>query len=247
MFPILQIGPLAIQVPGLLLLAGLWIGLSLSERLLLEGKQRMMQPQDISNIALLSLAAGAIGARLGYALRFPSAFSLNPVDLISLSPALLDPWFGLLAGFIAATAYSQRKRLPARLLLDVFTPLMATLTAALFLGNLASGNDYGLPTNLPWAINLFGALRHPAQIYDFVLALLALALLWVRRPDYLLGDGKLFLTFLAITSASRLLLDAFHASSPTVLDGWRVIQIVAWVALAISLILLRQTIKSTNT
>ena len=31
MFPILQIGPLAIQVPGLVIIAGLWFGLTLSE------------------------------------------------------------------------------------------------------------------------------------------------------------------------------------------------------------------------
>ncbi len=32
MYPILQIGPLAIQLPGLLLLAGLWIGTLVAER-----------------------------------------------------------------------------------------------------------------------------------------------------------------------------------------------------------------------
>ena len=32
MFPILQLGPLALQVPGLLLLVGLWIGTLVVER-----------------------------------------------------------------------------------------------------------------------------------------------------------------------------------------------------------------------
>ena len=32
MLPILQVGPLAIQAPGLILLLGLWLGLALAER-----------------------------------------------------------------------------------------------------------------------------------------------------------------------------------------------------------------------
>ena len=32
MFPVLQIGPLALQTPGLLILIGIWVGLSVMER-----------------------------------------------------------------------------------------------------------------------------------------------------------------------------------------------------------------------
>ncbi len=247
MFPILQIGPLAIRVPGLVMLAGLWVGITLSERLLLESKLRNMKAQDVSNLVILSLAAGAVGGRLGYAFRFPAAFSLNPPDLISLSPALLDLWFGLFAGLIAATAYAQRKQLPVKLTLDVFTPLLASLTVAWFLSNLASGNGYGLPAaNLPWAINLYGTRRHPNQAYDLLAASIVIGYLWSRRSTFHLGESHYFFIFLALTSASVLFLDVFHASSPTILDGWRVMQIVAWFALAVSLVQLRQSIKPKN-
>lgn len=246
MFPILQIGPLAIQVPGLVLLVGLWLGLTLSERLLHESKHQNMQANDISNLAYVSLAAGVISARVGFALRFPAAFALNPLDLLSLSPALLDPWFGLLTGLIAATAFAQQRRLPARLVLDVLTPLFAIMTAAWFLSNLASGNGYGLPTNVPWAINLFGALRHPAQIYDFLAAFAIFAFLWIRRRNFSLGNGIFFLIFLALTSGSMLFLDAFHASGPILPGGWRTPQIAAWLVLAGSLWGLRSLEKIGN-
>lgn len=240
MLPILQIGPLAIQVPGLLLLAGLWLGLTLSEQLLQASKQRHMRVQDVSNVALLSLGIGLVGARIGYALQFPSAFSNTPLDLISLSPALLDPWLGTFAALMAAIAIIQRKQLPAALVLDVFTPLLACLVIAWFLSNLASGNGYGLPTHLPWGIDLFGALRHPAQFYDSLAAASVLGFIWLQRRKTHLGKANLFVTFLALTSASRLFLEAFHATGATVLDGWRVTQIAAWTILAASLLFLRK-------
>ncbi len=47
------------------------------------------------------------------------------------------------------------------------------------LANLASGDAFGAPSSLPWAIELWGAARHPVQIYEAVAAGL---ILWVCRP-----------------------------------------------------------------
>ena len=239
MFPVLQIGSIAIQVPGLALLAGLWVGLTLSEHLAADTKRQPIAPSDLSNLVLLSLLVGVLGARFGYVLRFPSAFELNPWNLLSLNPGLLDPWMGVTAAAIAATVFSQRKGLAITLVLDILTPMLAVLSVSWFLSLLASGYGYGLPTELPWAIDLFGAARHPTQIYDTLAAGLILAILWWQRGSFTLGKGRLFFTFLALTSASRIFLEAFHATGPSVLEGWRVNQILAWLILALSLWTLR--------
>ena len=243
MFPILQIGPLAIQVPGLVLIAGLWLGVSLSERLLLESKTRVMSVQDVTNVTLVGLGIGILGARLGYILRFPTAFSSNPLDGVSLSPALLDPWFGLLAGVIAVGVYAQRRQLQAKLFADVFTPLLSVLAAAWAVSNLASGNGYGLPADLAWSTDFFGEPRHPAQIYDLMAAIVVLAIIWLRRKNYPIGKGILFFNFLALTSLSRLFLDAFHATGVLSPGGWRLAQSGAWITLAASLFFLRKNPK----
>jgi hypothetical protein len=53
MFPILQIGPLAIQVPGLIILAGLWLGLSLAER---RAKKRESNPSVLYNLVFVQFS-----------------------------------------------------------------------------------------------------------------------------------------------------------------------------------------------
>ncbi|OGO19550.1 MAG: hypothetical protein A2Z14_06505 [Chloroflexi bacterium RBG_16_48_8] len=60
MFPIVQLGPLAIQLPGLFLLAGVWIAISILEK---EAPRRSLSTSTLSNLILIGLVAGVVGER----------------------------------------------------------------------------------------------------------------------------------------------------------------------------------------
>jgi hypothetical protein len=109
MFPTLQIGPLALQVPGLVILIAIWAGLSLSEH---HAGKFGIKSSDLYNLAILMLAAGIIGARLMYIVHYPQAFLASPSSMISINPGLLDPVGGLAAGLLAGLIYIQRKGMP---------------------------------------------------------------------------------------------------------------------------------------
>ena len=95
MFPVLQIGPLALQVPGLLLLLGLWFGLTLAER---RAPRHGIHPELLYSLVFYSLAAAVVGARLAYAARYPDAFLRSPASLLSIQPGLFDPAGGFAVG-----------------------------------------------------------------------------------------------------------------------------------------------------
>lgn len=233
MFPILQIGPLAIQVPGLVLLLGLWLGLSLAER---HAPHRGVPPNLLYNLVFVALIAAVVGARLTYVLRYPSIFSSDPLGLISLNPGLLDPWGGLVAGTIAALIYGQRKGLEFYSTLDALTPAFAVISIAIGLSHLASGAAFGTTTELPWGIEIWGARRHPTQIYESLAAAMVLALLWPGRERWRdAPPGTYFLTFVALSALARLFLEAFRGDSLLLPVGLRAAQVVAWVVLAASL------------
>jgi phosphatidylglycerol:prolipoprotein diacylglycerol transferase len=241
MFPILQVGLFAIQVPGLILLAGLLVGVNLSERFVQMRGKRFVVPDDVSKLTFIGLITAFLGARLGYVLRFPAAFGQNLPSLFSLNPDLLNPWAGMVAGLIACVIYAQRKGLTLWPTLDAFTPLFTIMNIALPLSNLASGAAYGLPTDMPWAIRLFGAQRHPTQIYEALAAGIMLWFLWTRhtastRP----GNGQFFLEFLTLGAGTSLFLHGFRANDPMFYNGWRLTQVAAWLILALSLWLLRR-------
>lgn len=177
MFPVIDLGPFAIQAPGLILLLSLFLGTWLMGRF---AKALGTNGDAIENSLLIGLLAGLAGARIGFLLQNPSVFTQNPLNLVSPTPSMLNTGFGLLVGGITILVLAQKKRLPLWPTLDTLSPLILSLFMGVHLANLASGDAYGLPTRLPWGIALWGATRHPVQVYALLLALGVAAWLWFR-------------------------------------------------------------------
>jgi phosphatidylglycerol---prolipoprotein diacylglyceryl transferase len=234
MFPIVQIGSLAIQVPGLVLIAGLWLGLLIAER---RSNLHGVPSNLLYNLVFVFLLSSILGARLSYIIQYPSAFSANPLNIFSFNLSLLDFWGGMASGIIGVFIYGSRKRIRFLPVLDALTPAFGTLGIAIGLANLASGNAFGSQTDLPWGIELWGVQRHPTQIYETVLASMILAtILLINQKSSLYQPGILFLTFIALSSAARLFLEGFRGDSYLIGDNLRSAQVIAWFILAASLI-----------
>jgi len=233
MFPVLQIGPFALPTSAITLLLGVWVSAYLAERV---APRFRLNPGAVSNLIFLLLGIGLIGARLSYLARYPSTFLHNPLDILSRSPGLLDPAGGVAAAALAGIIYVQRKRLPLWTLLDAMSSPIALMSVALAFSNLASGNGFGRATTLPWGIELWGAVRHPAQIYEMLAAGL---IFWLTLPVNNwwknAKPGVIFLSFIAMSSAARLFLEYFRDTSPLIFEDFRAAQFVAWLTLALSL------------
>ncbi len=233
MLPILQIGPLAVQTPGLALLAGVWIGLSVAER---QAHRHGVSASDLYNLAFIGLIAGIVGARLIYVLRFWNAFAASPASILSINPGLLDPVGGLLAGGLAALVYGQGKRMAPWPTLDALTPALAVVMLAAGVARLASGAGYGTPTNLPWGLEMWGASRHPTQLYEILTSAAILIFLWPNRRRMLpTQPGSRFLVFLVLQATAWIVIEAFRADSVLLVSGLRAAQVLAWILLAASL------------
>ena len=235
MFPVIQIGPLALQAPGLMLLIGLWLGLTVAEKW---AKRFQVSVNQMYNLVFIALIAGLIGARLAYALQNLPVFIASPLSLFSLNPGLLDPLGGLAVALIAAWIYGSRKDSLSWSLMDALSGLFAVMMVAIGVSNLASGKVFGMETTLPWGIDLWGATRHPTQIYLSLAGLIILGILWPRSRDADSAPrlpGETFVWFAALASGAVLFIEGFRGDSVTLPNGIRVVQIVAWLVLALSL------------
>ena len=126
MLPILQIGPLAIQTPGLILLLGLWTGLYLSEKLCSQeryGPGGLVPPGFLG--VSLSFDWCPPGLRI---LEYSQAFIANPFSIISINPTLFNWWAGAACALIFSLWYGQQHNLDFWLTLDLLTPAFATLS-----------------------------------------------------------------------------------------------------------------------
>ena len=220
MLPIARVFGLSLQTPLLALLMGVVLAIELARRI---APQRGLDGNILSGILANSLFAFILGARLGYVITSLPSYLKNPLGALALNTTALLPWAGWLVA-IAFSAWSlRRKQLLIAALLDVLAPAACVFGMGLALSDLLSGNNFGTPTTLPWAINLWGALRHPVQMYEFIaLGVVLMALVWADRRN--LPTGALVLLGIGLAAFARVLVDGFRAEVPLVL-GLRITQL----------------------
>lgn len=240
MFPILQVGPLTLQTPGLFILLGVWMGLSLAEHL---AHHFVVERDQLDNLIFTGLIGGLLGARVAYVLQNFSAFQAAPLSMLALDPSLMDWSSGLLIGGLAGWIYAQRKGMRLWPTLDALTPFFAVTAAALGFSHLASGQAFGAATSLPWAIQLWGAARHPSQAYEILAALIVLALIWPRKT-FTPAPGITFLAFAVLTALLRIFLEAFRGDSQLLVGSVRTAQVIGWLVLAAAAALIPGRMKA---
>jgi phosphatidylglycerol:prolipoprotein diacylglycerol transferase len=211
----------------LLLLGAIWLGLNLSERRL----KAPLSPEVLSNLVFSGMLGYLLGGRVFYAVEHFSQVMQSPLSLFSIS-GMFSLKGAMLTLVFTLLIYLQRHDLPLWPTLDALTPLLACVLIGLSLANLASGDGFGKESNLPWAWELWGARRHPTQVYEFIASLATLGVILRLRPA---APGVLFLRFLALTCGWALFLFAFRGDSHLLPGGVRLEQVIAWLGLALSL------------
>ena len=170
MLPMLQIGPFNIQTAGLILILAIWGGMMVSEKF---ASKSSITENQVSDVLFWGLGGWVVLARLGYSFSSPDVLFQNPLNLFSLNTYQFDSFSGLAGFFFAIGIYSSRKNIPFRIILDVLTPFFLCVAAGYVLSTLASGEVYGSPASIPWAISIWNIPRHPVQIYELISILLA--------------------------------------------------------------------------
>jgi phosphatidylglycerol---prolipoprotein diacylglyceryl transferase len=188
MYPVLfRIGSFEVTSFGVLVAVAALVGIWLFGREL----ARSGLPHDAVDGAVAGVIGGLAGAKLLWTIEFMGG---EPVTNLLFSRGGLS-WFGGMGGGLAAGLWMlRRRRVPIVRALSAATPALAAGHAIGRLGCFFVGDDYGRPSNLPWALPFPQGLPptqvpvHPTQLYESIaLAVLALALIRWRRnhvPDH---------------------------------------------------------------
>lgn len=217
----------------ILLVLAAWVGLNFAEK---RAERHGISKENINNLIFYGLIAFIFGGRISFVLQNNSAFAKSPLNILSINPDLFDMFGALAAAAITVLVFVQRNQISIWSVLDALTPFFAILGIGLGLSHLAAGTAFGLPTDLPWAIELWNANRHPTQIYETLASALIFGLIWYKKHDPL--PGIHFLTYLALITGAQVFLMGFRADQTLILNGIKQGQIISLAALVVSFILI---------
>jgi phosphatidylglycerol:prolipoprotein diacylglycerol transferase len=220
----------------------------------LELRRRGLDEEYAADVVIGAVLGGLIGAKLWYvALTGESPFSRGGFV-----------WYGgFLGGVLGVVINSWRRRVPIAFTADLVAPALTLGYAVGRVGCFLVGDDYGLPTSLPWGIKFPYGLPattvanltqlhvpfpagtdplqvvavHPTQVYETALMLLATAWLWQRRAH---GHttGWLFGCYLIIAGVERLAIEFLRAKDDRVLGGFTIAQAASVAVVAVGVYLL---------
>jgi phosphatidylglycerol:prolipoprotein diacylglycerol transferase len=182
MYPVLfRIGDFEITTFGVLVALGALAGIRLFAREL----RRSGLADDAVDAAVVGVIGGLAGAKLLWTIEFSGQGSVT--DLLFSRGGL--SWFGGLIGGVGTGLWMLRRRkVPMLRALAAATPALAVGHAIGRVGCFMVGDDYGRPSDLPWAVAFPQGLPptsvpvHPTQLYESIaLAFVAWALIRWRR------------------------------------------------------------------
>lgn len=171
----IALGPLMLQMFGAVVAIGIVVAYFAASRHI---RRQGLDRAAFDGLFFWVILGGLAGARLLYvALNF-HLYS-NPIDALKIWEGGLVSYGGLLGGALAAWLYIRRKRLNLSAYADQIAPFVFLGWAFGRLGDFLTGQLVGIPSDLPWAVQIPGDVpRHPVQAYA---ALLLFSLFLILR------------------------------------------------------------------
>ena len=211
MYPVLfRIGSFELTSFGAMVAVAALVGVWLFRREL----GRASLPENAIDAAVAGVIAGLVGAKL---LWVAEHLHEEPLAQLLFSRGGLSWFGGLIGGIGAGLGVILMRRLPVVPVLSAATPALAIGHAIGRIGCFLVGDDYGRPSNLPWAVAFPKGLPptdvpvHPTQLYE---ALLLVPIAWLlfrwrrRRAD----DAFVLGWYLVLTSVLRFLIEVIRVN-----------------------------------
>jgi phosphatidylglycerol:prolipoprotein diacylglycerol transferase len=197
-----------------------------------ELQRRQIQPSHGEGYPLVALIGGLVGARLYYLAEHPEKLLRHPVSAMFGGSGLT--WYGGIAGGTLAVLYlAYRHKQSLWSLCDAFAPGLAAAYAIGRIGcQLAGDGDYGLPSDLPWAMAYPNAIVpttvrvHPTPVYEMLAMGLVAWILWRFRTRAWAIDGRLFGVYLVLAGVERFLVEFVRANERIIL-GFTAAQVIS--------------------
>ncbi|WP_350344832.1 prolipoprotein diacylglyceryl transferase [Proteinivorax tanatarense] len=225
-----NIGPITVYWYGIIIGVGALTALFLIKTL---GKKEGVDPEIFDEFLLIALPIGIIGARLYYVLFNLDAYRGDWARIFSIWEGGLAIHGGVLAGTVVAYFFAKVKKIDFWQLGDLVAPGLILAQGIGRWGNYVNQEAYGYETDLPWAMYIDGAYRHPTFLYEFIWNLIVFGILLVLRKKKL-ARGSIFAFYLIGYSVGRFFIEGFRTDS-LMIGSIRTAQLISVILILVGL------------
>lgn len=249
-----SLGPLTIRFYALCLIAGIIAGWIIGLR---RWQARGGTQETFETVMLWAIPMGIVGARIYHVLTHLSDYfgpDRDPWSVLFIWEGGIAIYGAIAGGALAAWIACRLKGARFAALADSLAPGIAVGQALGRFGNWFNQELYGLPTTLPWGLEIAPEHRlpgfeeyetfHPTFLYEMLWNLLvAGVLVWADRR-FRLGRGKVFALYLALYGFGRFFTEGIRTDpSETMFGPLRQNQFVAILICLAGLALLALLVK----
>lgn len=215
MYPEFSVGPLTFHTFGLMMALGF---VAASVVVYFELKRKGLNPECVYWIAIAAAAGGLAGSKVHYLLLHLDDLKEDPLSSAFSGAGLV--WYGGFIGGLGAAIIAIRLyRLPWGKAFDAGAPGLALGYAFGRMGCFLNGDDYGRPSDLPWAMEFRdgspptppGVRVQPTQLYESFSSLLIFAVLMFVRKK-LKHDWALACLYVTLAGLERFMVEFVRAS-----------------------------------
>lgn len=208
-----SIGPITVRWYGLLIATALLIGA-------VGGcygcRREGIDEDDFLTIFMVVAVAAIIGARAYYVIFNWPYYGTHPDQIIAVWNGGLAIHGGLIAGVLTLWLGCKYYKIRFWQLADILAPLMILGQAIGRWGNYFNQEAYGFAVSkadVPWAMWIDGAYRHPTFLYESIWNLLVFFfLLWLTKQLFT-REGEVGLSYLMLYSVGRFVVEGFRTDS----------------------------------
>ena len=251
---LIHLGRFTITGYGLMLMAAFLIaGWVFAKSLQREG----MEPTIAWDSVVMAVIGGLIGGKVYYALLVHDWSALT-------SRGGLVWYGGFIGGVLAVSAYMAWKRHSIPVMGDIIAPALAAGYSIGRIGCFLVGDDYGVPTLVPWAVafpqgsppttarmlqeefhvalppgtppeQVFAV--HPTQLYEVFIAFAIFWLLWRIGAKHRHARGWLLGIYLVLMGMERLFVELFRAKDDRFFGPFTLAQLISVLLIATGAVL----------
>jgi len=245
-----QVGPLTIHTYALCILAGIVAAVLIAQhRLAARGGER----GQVIDIIIWAVPLGIVGARFYHVFTHVGDYfhpGANLWEVFAIWDGGNALYGSLLGGTVGALIGCRRAGIRLWSFADVLAPAMLVAQAIGRLGNWFNHELFGLPTTLPWGLEILptdpmfpddlpaGTLFHPLFLYEMIWNLVGLGIILLLEKRFVLRWGKVWALYMMWYGIGRSWLEAIRIDPTS--DGFLGIPANDWasfVAIALGIVL----------